>query len=110
MARQRQARRACCQRRRQDNKSTCLLSGVSRVDAERVWANLIRPPSRLSAAASAPLRERVVLYSPGTGPPTWEVAGLRTVVWSPEWDPPAGPVCVAEGRGVLLAEGGGQWA
>ena len=30
------------------------------------------------------------------------------MVWSPEWDPPAGPVCVAiEGRGVLLAEGGG---
>lgn len=100
MARQRQARGACCQRRQQDNKSTCLLPGVSRVDVQRVWANLIRPPIRLSGAASAPLQDRVVLGSPRTWAPDLGAGGLRTVVWSPEWGPPAGPMCAAiEGRG-----------
>lgn len=90
MARQRQARAACCQPRQQDNKSTCLLSGVSWVDVERVWANLIRPPSRLSGAASGPLQDRVVLGSPGTwaselGGGGAENSGLESRVGPPCW-------------------------
>lgn len=109
MARQRQARAACCQPRQQDNKSTCLLSGVSRVDVERVWANLIRPPSRLTGAASGPLQDRWCWAPPGPGPPSWGLGVLRTVVWSPEWDPPAGPVCAAvEGRGAVSRGWGGS--
>lgn len=107
MARQRQARGACCQRPQQDNKSTCLLPGVSRVDVQRVWANLIRPPIRLSGAASAPLQDRVVLGSPRTWAPDLGAGGAE----NSGLESRVGPSCRAHvrshrGEGVLLAEGG----
>lgn len=107
MARQRQARGPCCQRRQQDNKSTCLLAGVSRVDVERVWANLIRPPSHLSGAASAPLQDWVVLGSPRTWAPDLGAGGAE----NSGLESRVGPSCWAHvhshrGEGVLLAEGG----
>ena len=107
MARQRQARGPCCQRRQQDNKSTCLLAGVSRVDVERIWANLIRPPSRLSGAASAPLQDWVVLGSPRTWAPDLGAGGAE----NSGLESRVGPSCWAHvhshrGEGVLLAEGG----
>ena len=89
MTRQRRARWACCQRRWQDNKSTCLLSGVSWFDVESVRANLIRPatPIRLELPlpSASPLWE--ALLSPGT----WASAqaGPKQMVWTSE----AGPSC-----------------